>query len=783
MKTLKTIVFITTILLVGSCKTGQEENNGLENKGQNPQTAMVDKVNVLIGTTGDHPTAYGGVSPWVSAPFGMTHFTASTRPNRIGRCAYHFNDTAIIGFQATHQPCIWMGDYGHLSIMPQYGQVRPQREMRAMAFSHDDENASPYAYSVKMKDAEGREIKAQMTATERCAILQFDYAAEAQAGLIIEASRDMLFPGYVKIIPERNEIIGYNRDRHSSKLGPPLKNFAGYFVIRFDRDISDYGLYTDSLDENGGSFTMKALEGGEKGSSQMPGIKAGQTEGRAKHIGAYVHFNDKKLQVKIGTSFISIEQARANLDKEIPGWDYAAVKGHLKTRWEEMLGRIRIYGGTEDQQVMFYTGMYHSLLLPRQMSEHGKYYSAFDDQVHEGVAYNDYSLWDTFRALHPLLIFIAPEHVAPMMTSLLNAYKEGGWLPKWPNPAYSNIMIGTHADAVLADAMVKGVEGFDYDLAFEATYKNAMVPPDGDENNKWGDRFEWTAYEARAGLTYYKELGYIPQDKTWESVSRTLEFAYDDFCVAQIAKITGHEKEYKELMERSKNYKNLYHAEKKVMHPRLSNGEWYTGFDTAKTEYGWKESQQVGLTEGSHWTYLFCVMQDVPGMIELMGGNEGFAQRLDDNFDGGHYRHNNEPGHHYTYLYNYCGKPWKAQEWIRRAMKENYQNRPDGLSGNDDCGQMSAWYIFSAMGFYPVTPGSDVYSIGTPLFEKVELKLPGGLFTIVAEGVSDENKYVQSVEIDGRQITEPFLRHADIKPGGELRFVMGNTPNKALFAE
>jgi len=496
-------------------------------------------------------------------------------------------------------------------------------------------------------------------------------------------------------------------------------------------------------------------------------------------MGGYATFattQGEVIQVKIGTSFISIDQARDNLKREIADWDFERVRAEGRRIWNDALGKIKIQGGSKDDRVNFYTAMYHALLFPRIFSEYGRYYSPFDDRVHNGISYNDYSLWDTFRAEHPLLLLIQPERVPEMITSLLQMYDEGGWMPMWPNPTYSNIMLSTHADSVIADAYVKGFSGFDLKKAYAATYKNAMTPPDGDVGNRWIDRAPWTAYEARGGLTWYKSLGFVPQDKTDESVSRTLEFAYDDFCVAQLAKAVGKMDDYALLMKRSRYYKNLYDPAVGFMRPKKADGTW--------DEESWasKDARPPGFTEGSPWTYLFGVMQDVPGMIALMGGNDRFNAKLDENFAGGHYRHGNEPGHHYTYLYDYSGQPWKTQERVREALLANYQNAPDGLSGNDDCGQMSAWYIFSAMGFYPVTPGSPVYAIGSPLFERATIMLTGpykkGPFTVIARNQSSKNKYIQSATLNGKPLNEPFIRHADIANGSTLVFVMGAQPNK-----
>jgi predicted alpha-1,2-mannosidase len=405
------------------------------------------------------------------------------------------------------------------------------------------------------------------------------------------------------------------------------------------------------------------------------------------------------------------------------------------------------------------------LLFPREFSEYGKYYSAFDDKVHAGLSYNDYSLWDTFRALHPLLIFIQPERVNGMIQSLLQMYREGGWMPMWPNPSYTNIMIGTHADAVIADAYVKGIRGYDVKLAYEAMHKDAFVAPEGDTGKRWGDRDKWTSYEAKGGLTYYHRLGYVPIDRTNESVSHTIEYSIDDYCVAQVAKALGKTEDYKELVAWSKNYRNVYNKTTGFATPRNFDGQWNSNLDS-------------GFTEGSKWTYTFGAMHDVPGMMEQMGGTEKFAELLSRNFDENHYRPDNEPGHHYCYLFDYCGMPWKTQELVRKhTSSENYRNEAVGINGNDDCGQTSAWYLFSVMGFYPVSPGSGQYAIGAPQYPFISLDLGGGKkLEIIAKGLSAANKYVRSVRINGLLLNEFFISHADISRGGKLVFEMTDKP-------
>ena len=715
--------------------------------GQEP----IDDVNPMIGTTGPSVYDYGGMIPSVATPFGMTHWTAMTRENKISVYSYNHSDKTIAGFLGTHQPAIWMGDYGYVSLMPSSGELKTSRKL---PYSHQDEVSAPNYYAVQMDDG-GRPLKAELTATTRAGFLKFTFPASQTSHIVVTAIRSEQFQGFIQINAKDQEITGYNPDRMSAELGPPLPNFKGYFVIQLSKPFASYGTWEGDSIHPGGS------------------------EQTGHRMGGYLTFPTtagEEIKVKIGTSFISLDQARDNLKREIPDWDFERVKLEGRRAWSAALGKIKIQGGSKDDRVNFYTAMYHTLLFPRIFSEYGRYYSAFDDRIHNGVSYNDYSLWDTFRAEHPLLLLIQPDKVPDMITSLLQMYDEGGWMPKWPNPTYSNIMIGTHADSVIADAYVKGIRGFDLTKAYAATYKDAMTPPDGDTSNRWADRAPWTAYEARGGLTWYKSLGYVPIDKTDESVSCTLEFAYDDFCVAQLAKAMGRQEDYELLMKRTRNYRNLYDPVSGFMRPKKSDGTW--------DEEAWasREDRKPGFTEGSPWTYLFCEMQDIPGMIALMGGEKKFAARLDENFSGGHYRHDNEPGHHYAYLYDYCGQPWKTQEKVRETMASHYHNAPDGLSGNDDCGQMSAWYIFSAMGFYPVTPGSPVYAIGSPLFERATIMLSKpykrGPFTVIARNQSTKNKYIQSATLNGKPLREPFIKHADIANGSTLIFVMGPKPNK-----
>ncbi len=734
----------------------------------NKNKDAVDYVNPLIGS----PFAGfakglegGGTTPIVGVPYAMTNFVLQTHENKMSRMPYIFEDSTVIGFIATHQPTVWMGDYGYVSVMPEVGELKVLPKDRALPFSHKTEISKPYYYSVLLQVGKKETIKGEIAAASRVGMFRFTFPQSDQSHIVIHGinlnpelddsnnslkHRIETLKGYMKVDKEHNEITGYNPDRQSAQLGPELPNFKGYFIIQFDKSFDSFGTWSN--DE----------------------VKASSTEQYGTRMGSYISFKTKKneqVKVRIATSFISIEQARENLNKEMPDWDFDKVVANTKSIWQENLTRIQPEGISEDQKAVFYTALFHTMLFPREFSEYGKYYSAFDDKIHDGVAYTDYSLWDTYRALHPLLIFTQPDRVNGMITSLLQIYKEGGWLPMWPNPTETNIMLGTHADAVIADAYIKGYRGYDVKLAYEAIRKDAMVPPDEDTKRRWADRDSWTAAEARGGLSYYHSLGYVPVDKTAEAASRTIEFSFDDYCVAQMAKALGKTEDYDRLIGWSKNYANVFNKETGFFAPRKFDGTFNS-----------REKENEGFTEGDKWTYTFGAMHDAPGMIELMGGNEKFAKLLDSNFSGGHYHHDNEPGHHYIYLYDYCGQPWKTQELVREHTRFDYRNQVLGLNGNDDCGQMSAWYLFGIMGFYPVAPSSGFYAIGAPQFPKLTInyKTPDGKavkLEIIANNLSEENKYVQSVKLDGKKIDHPFISHADLTNGSQLVFEMGAKPN------
>jgi predicted alpha-1,2-mannosidase len=702
----------------------------------------VDWVNPYIGTGGGGHE-YGGTMPFVTVPFGTTSWTPQTRQNSVGVTSYAYEDKTISGFIGTHQPAIWMGDYGYVTLMPEVDTLKLTQEDRAQPFSRSDEIATPYYYSVVADAGNSRHIRTEMTATGHCGFLRITFPRASQPIVMVEATRKGI-SGFVEIDPGHREIVGYNPDRMDSGLGPmALPGFKGYFVIRFNEPFSAYGTY--------------------EGTTTAPG----NLSAKAENAGAYVKFPlglARPVEVQVATSLISLDQARASLQSEMPNWNFDDLCADLKADWNRKLGIATIEGATPDQRAIFYTGLYHALLYPRMSSEHGRYYSAFDDSVHNGISYTAYSMWDTYRAENSLLTIFAPERIDGMVQALLQDYQQGGWMPKWPNPSYTNIMVGTPADSIVAEAVNKGFHGFDYRLVYNAAYKDAMTPPDGDTMRRWKDREPHTPYEARAGLTYSKKLGYIPVDKTAEAASSTLEEAYEDWDVAQVSKALGKMQDYRFFIRRSLNYKLLFNPATGFMQGRNFDGSW--------------ASPKVGWTEGDDWVYTWSVLHDIPGLIALMGGPDKFNAKLDQHFSGGHNRHDNEPSHHTGYLYDYSGEPWKTQVRVRQIAGQYYSNQPDGVAGNEDCGQMSAWYIFTAMGFYPVNPASAEYMIGSPIFTRTTLHLPNGkTFVISAENNSPENIYIQAARLNGQSLDKPVLTYAQIEAGGSLDFVMGATPS------
>ncbi len=714
----------------------------------------VDAVDPLIGT-GAGSIGYGGTMPFVTAPFGMTNWTPQTRQNRLSVVSYEYSDTTIQGFMGTHQPAIWMGDFGYVTLMPEVREIKFDPVKRALPFDHASEITHPDYYAVDLKLDGGRVIHAEMTATERCAYFRFTFPAGLQPSVVVEASRPGVH-GSIHLDSSGHEITGANPDRIDRNLGPAaLPHFSGYFVAQFHQEIVGGGTIGQVDGATGDARTQHSASAW----FLPPDLSKPYT-----------------VEVRVGTSFLSVDQARANIRSEIPAWNFDEARSKLHAAWLAKLGTVSVEGANSDERRIVYTALYHALLYPRVFSEGNRYYSAFDDTVHTGQAYTDYSIWDTFRAEHSLLTLIAPERIDGMITALLQDFKEGGWMPKWPNPGYTNIMIATHADSMVAEAMRKGFHGLDRGLAWQAVYKDAMTPPDGDITRRWLDREEHTPYEARAGLTWYKQLGYIPTDKTDEASSRTLEDSYDDWCVAQVAKALGKQQDYQFFLRRSLNDRNLFDTSVGLMRGRLSDGSWAPfGID------GDDESNRhaPGWTEGDAWVYTWAPLHDIAGVMRLMGGPAAASAQLDRHFAGGHNVHKNEPSHHYGYLYDFTGEPWKTQAKVRAIAAAEYGATPAGLDGDDDCGQMSAWYLFTALGIYPVNPASGDYMIGSPLFTTMSLRLANGkTFTVQADGNSKTNVYIQSATLNGKPLNHPVITWEDIQAGSTLHLVMGPKPSQ-----
>lgn len=715
---------------------------------------LVQYVDPLIGSDNFKGNSeFAGLAPFVTAPFGMTNFTPQTRENRIGDISYMSKDTKITGFFASHQPAIWMGDYGYVNVMPQPGEtIRPSKDHRGLSFSHDDEVSTPYYYSVVM-DKENSSIKGEITATERCAIYRFTFPEGGKNSILVESARGR-GNGNIVVNTSNDEIYGWNNDNMSSHLNnKPPKNLKGYFAIQFDTPIVVNGTYSGYQ------------------------VAAGSTTAQGQKSGAYVTFDTEPGQViemRIGTSFLSERQARANITQEIGDKSFSTVSDELENVWNEKLNTIQIEGADDDENAIFYTAMFHASMYPRKFFETvegvNKYFSPYDDKVHTGKSYTDFSLWDTFRAQNSFLTLIHPELIDEMITSLLQNYQQGGYMPKWPNPGYTNIMIGTHADSLVAEAIGKGLlDESKYDLAWEAVFKDAMYQQDGDGSIMWNDRLQGVPYEARGGLGSYKKLGYVANGYASENVSRTLEFSYDDWCVAQVAQAVGKEDEYKFFLNRSLNYQN-------AISPT-------TGFATGRDKAGnWGGGN---FTEGNSKKYTWFALHDPQGLINYMAEHMGadfYNKELEKAWTENWLEQQNEPCHHYAYMFDFSGRPDLTQKYARETLLKSYSNDHAGMLGNDDCGQMSAWYVFSAMGFYPVNPASGEYMVGSPIFDKVTIRNPktGKDFVITAENNNDpqhQNTYIQSATLNGAALNIPMLTHAQITAGGAASFVMGSEPS------
>ncbi|MBE8723742.1 GH92 family glycosyl hydrolase [Flavobacterium hungaricum] len=716
----------------------------------------VDFVNPLMGSDSKPDLSNGNTYPAIALPWGMNFWTPQTGKMGNG-WIYSYAADKIRGFKQTHEPSPWMNDYGQFSIMPTTGKMVFNENDRASWFSHKAEIVKPYYYSVYLADYD---VTTEITPTERAAYFRFTFPETQKAHIVIDAFDK---GSYIKVIPKENKIIGYTTKNSG---GVPL-NFKNYFVIQFDERFD----------------VINTFSGTE--------LKTAQ-ELTADHVGAVVGFKTKKGEVitaKVASSFISFEQAELNL-KEIGSDSFETIKEKGRSIWNKSLSSIITEGGTVEQNQTFYSCLYRTMLFPRKFYEYDKdekpvHYSPYNGAILPGYMYTDTGFWDTFRALFPLLNLTRPDVNAEIQEGLLNAYKESGWLPEWGSPGLRNVMVGNNSASVVAEAYLKNKEKYQYDI--ETLYQALIHGANNEGPLKAVGRF---------GAGYYNTLGYVPYNVLInESAARTLEYAYDDFSIYQLAKALGKPKNEIELYkERSFNYKNLFDPETKLMRGKNKDGKFMSPFNPFK----WGDA----FTEGNSWHYTWSVFHDIDGLIKLMGGNKKFVQQLDKVFsespifdetyygqviheiremqiaDMGQYAHGNQPIQHMIYLYNYAEEPSKTQYWVRETMNRMYKPTPDGYCGDEDNGQTSAWYVFSALGFYPVCPTCNEYVIGAPLFKKITVNLENGKQLIInAPDNSADNKFIDKAFLNGTDYDKNYFTHQDLINGAVIDFEMKNKPN------
>ena len=713
-------------------------------------------VNPLMGTQSSFELSTGNTYPAIARPWGMNFWTPQTGKMADG-WQYTYTANKIRGFKQTHQPSPWINDYGQFSIMPVTGKLEFDEEKRASWFSHKGEIATPSYYKVYLAE---HDVVTEMTPTERAVLFRFTFPENEHSYIVVDAFDK---GSYVKVIPEENKIIGYT----TRNSGGVPENFKNYFVIEFDKPFTYKGTFAD-----------KKLE-------------EGNLEQKADHTGAIIGFSTRKGEIvhaRIASSFISFEQAAQNL-KELGNDSFEQLAQKGNDAWNKVLGKIEVEGGNLDQYRTFYSCLYRSLLFPRKFYEFTAdgqpvHYSPYNGQVLPGYMYTDTGFWDTFRCLFPFLNLMYPSVNKEIKEGLINTYKESGFFPEWASPGHRGCMIGNNSASVLVDAYMKGVKVDDVKTLYEGLiHGTENVHPE-------------VSSTGRLGYQYYNKLGYVPYDvKINENTARTLEYAYDDWCIYQLAKALNRPKKEIELFaKRAMNYRNVFDKESKLMRGRNENGQFQSPFSPLK----WGDA----FTEGNSWHYSWSVFHDPQGLIDLMGGKKMFITMLDsvfavppvfdDSYYGqviheiremtvmnmGNYAHGNQPIQHMIYLYNYAGQPWKAQYWLRQVMDRMYTPGPDGYCGDEDNGQTSAWYVFSALGFYPVCPGTDEYVIGAPLFKKATLHFENGNNLVIdAQNNSKENLYIESLRVNGQESTRNYLKHADLLQGGTIEFKMGSQPN------
>ena len=770
------------------------------------ETRLSDYVRPFVGTQGE-----GNTFPGPSAPFGMVQISPDTdTKNWDTDSGYEYTDPTILGFSLTHLSGTGCPDLGDFLFVPQVGKpafvpgkkTEPTEGYQS-AFSHAEEAASVGYYQVKLQKPG---VTAELTAGERAGILRFTFPASDEASILtdlahfIDGKRFHVQESRVRV-EDPSTITGFHL------VNGWAKERYLYFAARYSRPF-DEGVILS----NGEPVTYKSYVNYRfRSRNEAVGTNL-------QFLAKYKTHADEAIEVKVAVSAVSAENALQNLDAEIPDWDFDKVREATRAKWDAELSRLQI-DGSQEQKETFYTSLYHAFLTPNLYQDTNGEYRGFDQNIHQAKGFTDYtvfSLWDTFRAEHPLLSLIQEKRDSDMINSLLAHFDQSAdhLLPMWELQGNETwCMVGYHAAPVIADGFLKGVRGFDAEHAYEAMKATAMNPD----------------YD---GLASYRKLGWVPYDEEDESLSKTLEYAYDDWSIAQMAKALGKQADYDYFMQRSANYKNLFEPELGWMAAKDAHGNWRPGFnphlfgggldptgttEISRAQYAWVKPQDlpmvialasvrligggtnlVDVTEATSSQYSWFVPQDVPGLIALMGGKDSFVEKLDSLFDAkqseqfqkdlsandlrgciGEYWHGNEPSHHVIYLYSYAGQPWKAAERLHQVVTTQYGNGPGSLCGNDDCGQMSAWYMFTCLGFYPVCPASDYYVIGAPQVPKATMHLSNGkTFTMTAENISDQNIYVQSLRVNGKNWDSTFLPYNEVKDGGALEFVMGPQPNK-----
>jgi predicted alpha-1,2-mannosidase len=726
-------------------------------------TRLSDYIRPLVGTKGE-----GNTFPGPSAPFGMIQLSPDTdKTNWLTASGYEYTDPTILGFSLTHLSGTGIPDLGDFLFMPQIGKPEivsglketPDQGYQSR-YSHNDEVASAGYYKVKLQKSG---VTVELTASQRAGILRFTFPESDEASIMTDLSH-VLSGARWRVVQSRVRVEDTQTITGFHLVNGWAKERYLYFAARYSRPFDEAVIYKNGAPEVYDSYKHYRFRS--------------RNEAAATNIQFFAKYKTRAnevIQVKVAVSSVSTENALKNLDAELPHWDFEKVREATRRSWDRELSRIQIEG-SQLQKEMFYTSLYHCYLTPNVHEDLNGEYRGWDQNIHTAGTFTKYtifSLWDTYRAEHPLLALIDADRNADMINSMLAHYDQSAdnLLPMWELQGNETwCMIGYHAVPVIADAVVKGLKGFDHERAYAAAKATAMNPD----------------YD---GLEPYRQLGYVPFDLENESLSKTLEYAYDDYCIARMARALGKKDDYAYFMKRAASYKNIFDPSIGWMRPKDSKGNWRTPFQAAN--YGPDMNHDV--TEGTSSQYSWYVPHDVPGLIELFGGNDRFAEKLDALFTSteglkqlsendqrgciGDYWHGNEPSHHIIYLYNYVGQPWKAAERLRQVVTTQYGSDPGSLSGNDDCGQMSAWLLFTSMGFYPVAPGSDFYAIGAPQIPKAVMRLSNGRkFTMTAEGLSDQNIHVQSVTLNGRKWDSAFLPYRELKRGGSLHFTMGPKP-------